>query len=51
MLFLIYGAIGAILAGASSFAVNRSFVASAQIAGFAFVVLGLAGWLLMPTLA
>ena len=51
MLFLIYGAIGAILAGASSFAVNRSSVASAQIAGFAFVVLGLAGWLLMPTLA
>ncbi|MFO0511922.1 MAG: hypothetical protein ACK51K_14795 [Gammaproteobacteria bacterium] len=51
MLFLIYGVIGAILAGVASFAVNRSLAASAQIAVFAFLVLGLAGWFLLPTLA
>lgn len=51
MLFLIYGAIGAVLAGVSAFLVNRSLLASAQIAALAFVVSGIAGWLLLPTLA
>jgi len=51
MLFLIYGVIGAILAGVASFAVNRSLAVSAQLAVLAFFVLGLAGWFLLPTLA
>lgn len=51
MLFLVYGAIAALLAGISCFAVSRSLRGSAGVACSAFVALGLAGWFFMPTLA
>ncbi|MBM4239238.1 MAG: hypothetical protein FJ154_06845 [Gammaproteobacteria bacterium] len=50
MLFLIYGAVGALLAGVCCFASSRSFARSLKLALLAFVIVGWTGWFFLPVL-
>lgn len=51
MLFTIYGLLAAALAGASCYLTGRSLRRSVQVAVAAFLLFGVLGWFIMPTLA